>query len=83
MTNNSKFFFLLCVITYFRLPLPNLHLLITFKGGFNFRGKVIVQTLIEHLLTQQSPPMTQAKNILLTGTLPSHLSSLPFFSPST
>jgi hypothetical protein len=36
-------------------------------GGFTFRGKVIVQTLIQHLLTQQSPPMTQAKHILLTG----------------
>jgi len=38
-------------------------------GGlpWSFRGKVIVQTLIDHLLTQQTPPMTQAKQILLTG----------------
>lgn len=36
-------------------------------GGYHFRGKVIVQTLIQHLLTVQSPPLTQAKYILLTG----------------
>eukprot|EP00026_Physarum_polycephalum_P004876 Phypoly_transcript_04900.p1 GENE.Phypoly_transcript_04900~~Phypoly_transcript_04900.p1 ORF type:complete len:383 (+),score=41.65 Phypoly_transcript_04900:775-1923(+) len=36
-------------------------------GGFHFRGKVIVQTLVEHLLTKQTPSMTEAKFILLTG----------------
>jgi len=34
-------------------------------GGWAFRGKVIVQTLVEHLLTVQG--MTQAKQVLLTG----------------
>jgi len=36
-------------------------------GGWHFRGKKIVETLIQHLLTVQSPSLSQAKLVLLTG----------------